>query len=83
MATVDVTSRNSPRSNLPFRDAVSFSSPESTAPFAWRRRAAVAQVPGIGPRTALAIKDAVAAVSGHTGAQTVNTATGEILEETP
>ncbi len=43
----------------------------------------IAQVPGIGPRTALAIKDAVAAVSGHTGAQTVNTATGEILEETP
>jgi hypothetical protein len=25
----------------------------------------------------------VAAASGHTGAQTVNTATGEILEETP
>jgi excinuclease ABC subunit C len=43
----------------------------------------IAQVPGIGPRTALAIKDAVAAATGHTGAQTVNTATGEIIEEAP
>ena len=41
----------------------------------------IAQVPGIGPRTASAIKDAVSAASGHTGAQTVNTATGELLEE--
>jgi excinuclease ABC subunit C len=41
----------------------------------------IAQVPGIGPRTASAIKDAVAAASGHTGAQTVNTATGELLED--
>jgi excinuclease ABC subunit C len=41
----------------------------------------IAQVPGIGPRTASAIKDAVTAASGHTGAQTVNTATGELMEE--
>ena len=41
----------------------------------------IAQVPGIGPRTALAIKDAVDRAGGHTGRQTVNTATGEILEE--
>jgi excinuclease ABC subunit C len=41
----------------------------------------IAQVPGIGPRTALAIKDAVAAASSHTGAQTVNTATGELQED--
>ncbi|HEY2877465.1 excinuclease ABC subunit UvrC [Nocardioides sp.] len=41
----------------------------------------IAQVPGIGPRTALAIKDAVDRTGGHTGRQTVNTATGEILEE--
>ncbi|WP_151082418.1 excinuclease ABC subunit UvrC [Nocardioides cynanchi] len=41
----------------------------------------IAQVPGIGPRTASAIKDAVSAASGHTGAQTVNTATGELLED--
>jgi excinuclease ABC subunit C len=41
----------------------------------------IAQVPGIGPRTASAIKDAVTAVSGQTGAQTVNTATGELLED--
>ena len=42
----------------------------------------IAQVPGIGPRTAAAIKDAVdRAPSGQTGRQTVNTATGEILEE--
>jgi excinuclease ABC subunit C len=38
----------------------------------------IAQVPGIGPRTASAIKDAVARTSGQTDAQTVNTATGEI-----
>jgi excinuclease ABC subunit C len=41
----------------------------------------IAQLPGIGPRTASAIKDAVAAAGGHTGAQTVNTATGELLED--
>ncbi|MDX6357722.1 MAG: excinuclease subunit [Nocardioidaceae bacterium] len=41
----------------------------------------IAQVPGIGPRTASAIKDAVAAASSHTGAQTVNTATGELMED--
>jgi excinuclease ABC subunit C len=41
----------------------------------------IARVPGIGPRTASAIKDAVAAVGGHTGAETVNTATGELLED--
>jgi excinuclease ABC subunit C len=38
----------------------------------------IAQVPGIGPRTAVAIKDAVTRQSGQTGAETVNTATGEI-----
>ena len=38
----------------------------------------IAQVPGIGPRTAHAIKDAVTRTTGHTGAETVNTATGEI-----
>ena len=38
----------------------------------------IAQVPGIGPRTAQAIKDAVTRTTGHTGAETVNTATGEI-----
>jgi excinuclease ABC subunit C len=38
----------------------------------------IAQVPGIGPRTALAIKDAVARGTDQTGAETVNTATGEI-----
>jgi excinuclease ABC subunit C len=43
--------------------------------------AEIAQVPGIGPRTALAIKDAVDRDAGHTGRQTVNTATGEITEE--
>ncbi len=38
-------------------------------------------MPGIGPRTATAIKDAVATASGTTGgAVTVNTATGEIEE---
>jgi excinuclease ABC subunit C len=41
----------------------------------------IAQVPGIGPRTAIAIKDAVTRADGHTGRQTVNTATGEIQEE--
>jgi excinuclease ABC subunit C len=45
----------------------------------------IAQVPGIGPRTALAIKDAVERTAGQTtaqtGRQTVNTATGEIIEE--
>jgi excinuclease ABC subunit C len=46
--------------------------------------AEIAQVPGIGPATAAAIKDAVAAGSG--GRQTVsvtqiNTATGEIIED--
>ena len=35
-------------------------------------------MPGIGPRTALAIKDAVARTNGQTEAETVNTATGEI-----
>ncbi len=38
----------------------------------------IAQVPGIGPRTALAIKDAVTRASGQTDAQSVNTATGEL-----
>jgi excinuclease ABC subunit C len=45
----------------------------------------IALVPGIGPRTALAIKDAVqrtaGQTAGQTGRQTVNTATGEITEE--
>jgi excinuclease ABC subunit C len=41
----------------------------------------IAQVPGIGPRTAVAIKDAVDRVAGQTGRQTVNTATGEIQED--
>jgi excinuclease ABC subunit C len=42
----------------------------------------IAQVPGIGPRTAGAIKDAVARTSGKTGSAiiSVNTATGEIEE---
>jgi len=45
----------------------------------------IAQVPGIGPRTALAIKDAVSRPSGQTDAagvntETVNTATGELME---
>ena len=42
----------------------------------------IAQVPGIGPRTAGAIKDAVARSSGKTGPAvvSVNTATGEIEE---
>jgi excinuclease ABC subunit C len=37
----------------------------------------IAQVPGIGTRTATAIKDAVAAGNGQT--VSVNTATGEII----
>jgi excinuclease ABC subunit C len=41
----------------------------------------IAQVPGIGPRTAAAIKDAVDRAGGQTGRQTVNTATGEIQED--
>ncbi len=41
----------------------------------------IAQVPGIGPRTASAIKDAVDRAGVHTGRQAVNTATGEITEE--
>lgn len=40
----------------------------------------IAQVPGIGPRTAAAIKDAVAQASGKNRAVSVNTATGEIEE---
>jgi excinuclease ABC subunit C len=39
----------------------------------------IAEVPGIGPRTAASIKDAVAQASGKTGVS-VNTATGEIEE---
>ena len=38
----------------------------------------IAQVPGIGPRTAVAIKDAVTRTTGQTDGETVNTATGEI-----
>ncbi len=38
----------------------------------------IAQVPGIGPRTAVAIRDAVTRASGQTEGETVNTATGEI-----
>jgi excinuclease ABC subunit C len=45
----------------------------------------IAEVPGIGPRTAAAIKDAVSATDRQTGRQTgrqsVNTATGEIQED--
>jgi excinuclease ABC subunit C len=41
----------------------------------------IAQVPGIGPRTATAIKDAVERAGGQTGRQAVNTATGEIQED--
>jgi len=41
----------------------------------------IAQVPGIGPRTASAIKGALDRAGRQTGRQTVNTATGEILEE--
>ncbi|WP_459972435.1 excinuclease ABC subunit UvrC [Nocardioides pyridinolyticus] len=40
----------------------------------------IAQVPGIGPRTAAAIKDAVAQASSKNRAVSVNTATGEIEE---
>jgi excinuclease ABC subunit C len=41
----------------------------------------IALVPGIGPRTAVAIKDAVTRAGGQTGRQAVNTATGEIQED--
>ncbi len=42
----------------------------------------LAQVPGIGPRTASAIKDAVAAASANRKtAPVVNTATGEVLDD--
>jgi excinuclease ABC subunit C len=41
----------------------------------------IAQVPGIGPRTAVAIKDAVDRAGRQTDRHTVNTATGEIIEE--
>ncbi|MGC4111816.1 MAG: excinuclease ABC subunit UvrC [Nocardioides sp.] len=41
----------------------------------------IALVPGIGPRTAVAIKDAVTRAAGQTGGQAVNTATGEIQED--
>ncbi len=44
----------------------------------------IAQAPGIGPQTAAAIKDALTAQEGKTGATTapvINTATGEILED--
>ncbi len=40
----------------------------------------IAQVPGIGPTTAAAIKDAVAATTGARQTVSVNTATGEIEE---
>src|SRR4051812_15292556 len=40
----------------------------------------IAQVPGIGPTTAAAIKDAVAAAKGARQTVSVNTATGEIVE---
>jgi excinuclease ABC subunit C len=40
----------------------------------------IAQVPGIGARTAGAIKDAVAGANGKTSVVSVNTATGEIEE---
>jgi excinuclease ABC subunit C len=40
----------------------------------------IAQVPGIGPRTATAIKDAVAQASSKNRPVSVNTATGEIEE---
>ena len=44
----------------------------------------IAEVPGIGPRTATAIKEAVAASGGRGGAGGgVNTATGEILSDEP
>jgi excinuclease ABC subunit C len=41
----------------------------------------IAQVPGIGPTTAAAIKDAVAAARGARQTVSVNTATGEVVEE--
>ncbi|MCH1866730.1 excinuclease ABC subunit UvrC [Nocardioides sp. CFH 31398] len=41
----------------------------------------IAQVPGIGPRTAAAIKEAVAPDPGQDAPVSVNTATGEILED--
>jgi len=41
----------------------------------------IAQVPGIGPATAAAIKDAVAAAKGTRQTVSVNTATGEVVEE--
>ena len=46
----------------------------------------IAQAPGIGPLTAVAIKDALSAQDGKTGADrdrapVINTATGEILED--
>ncbi len=40
----------------------------------------IAEVPGIGPRTATAIKDAVVRSSRKTGPVSINTATGEIEE---
>jgi excinuclease ABC subunit C len=40
----------------------------------------IAQVPGIGPRTAAAIQDAVARSNRKTGTVSINTATGEIEE---
>ncbi|WP_299055351.1 excinuclease ABC subunit UvrC [uncultured Nocardioides sp.] len=43
----------------------------------------IAQVPGIGPRTAAAIKEAVAPAVGQDAPVSVNTATGEIIEDTP
>jgi excinuclease ABC subunit C len=42
--------------------------------------AAIAEVPGIGPRTASSIKDAVERASRKTGPVSINTATGEIEE---
>src|SRR4029078_2329755 len=41
----------------------------------------IAQVPGIGPTTAAAIKDAVAGAKGARQTVSVNTATGEIVDE--
>ncbi len=45
--------------------------------------AEIALVPGIGPRTAASIKDAVAQASGDPTRKTVsvNTATGEVVDE--
>ena len=42
----------------------------------------VAAVPGIGPRTAAAIVEALADRPGRERAVSVNTATGEIISET-